>query len=76
MSYTSSPTAAGGGYRSLLGRALLKTTELVQTIQEPDVVGNRVLFQLVGLVPGKVSLEGELRVSSLHFLSAPQEFSL
>lgn len=57
--YTSSPSAAGGYYRSLLGRSVLNTLELVQTIQEPNVVGNRVVFRALNLIPGRVFLQGK-----------------
>eukprot|EP00271_Cylindrocystis_brebissonii_P009068 TRINITY_DN23685_c0_g1_i1.p1 TRINITY_DN23685_c0_g1~~TRINITY_DN23685_c0_g1_i1.p1 ORF type:complete len:296 (+),score=18.18 TRINITY_DN23685_c0_g1_i1:83-889(+) len=56
--FTSNPTAAGGYYRSLLGRTLLKTKEMVQTIAAPNRVGNRVTFDALNFVPGKVTLEG------------------
>eukprot|EP00897_Mesotaenium_endlicherianum_P004382 jgi/Mesen1/3972/ME000210S03217 len=56
--YTSSPTAAGGSYRSSIGRTLFKTKEMVQTISAPDRVGNRVKFDALALIPGKVALEG------------------
>lgn len=57
--YTSSPTAAGGYYRSLLGRILLNTTELVQTISEPNFAGNRVVFRAFNIIPGRVLLKGK-----------------
>ncbi|KAJ7528690.1 hypothetical protein O6H91_15G014000 [Diphasiastrum complanatum] len=57
VEYSSNPTASGGYYRSAIGRALLKTKEMVQTISPPDIVGNKVAFSLFGLFSGEVSLK-------------------
>eukprot|EP00850_Spirogloea_muscicola_P007648 SM000039S14478 [mRNA] locus=s39:348514:349899:- [translate_table: standard] len=57
--YTSSPTAAGGGYRSAAGRLLLRFHELVQGIAPPDRVTNRVSFAVLGLLQCAVVLQGK-----------------
>ncbi|XP_068643873.1 probable plastid-lipid-associated protein 8, chloroplastic [Aristolochia californica] len=59
--YCSVPTSPGGGYRSALGRLVFKTKEMVQAVEAPDVVRNRVSFSLFGL-GGEVSLKGKLNV--------------
>ncbi|KAG9449249.1 hypothetical protein H6P81_009214 [Aristolochia fimbriata] len=59
--YCSVPTSPGGGYRSAIGRLVFKTKEMVQVVEAPDVVRNRVSFSLFGL-DGEVSLEGKLNV--------------
>ena len=61
VSYTSSPQAAGGRFRSTLGRALFRTHALYQNVVAPDVVANRVEFSLFGRVPGNISLRGPFR---------------
>ena len=61
VSYTSSPQAAGGRFRSSLGRALFQTHALYQNVVAPDVVANRVEFSLFGRVPGSISLRGPFR---------------
>jgi hypothetical protein len=61
VSYTSSPQAAGGRFRSSLGRALFQTHSLYQNVVAPDVVANRVEFRLFGRVPGSISLRGPFR---------------
>jgi hypothetical protein len=58
VAYSSNPTAPGGYYRSLLGRALLKTRDMVQTISAPDGVHNEVAFAAFGFIDGRVSLQG------------------
>lgn len=63
--YCSNPTAPGGYYRSMVGRALLRTDEMVQTLAAPDVVGNKVVFSLFGLLGGEVSLKGNVAIMSM-----------
>ncbi len=65
--YSSNPTAPGGYYRSLLGRALLKTRDMVQTISAPDGVHNRVAFAAFGFIDGQVSLQG-IALSWTHLI--------
>ena len=66
MSYTSSPQAAGGRFRTPLGRALFRTHGLYQNVLPPPpggsapLVANRVEFALLG-VPGAVGLTGPLK---------------
>jgi hypothetical protein len=67
VSYTSSPQAAGGRFRSGLGRALFRTHALYQNVvpgadaSAAPVVVNRVEFALLGGIPGAVGLSGPLR---------------
>ncbi|CAI5457984.1 unnamed protein product [Closterium sp. Yama58-4] len=58
VAYTSRPTAAGGYYRSMLGRTLLRSKDLVQTIYPPNGVHNLVEFDALSLIPGSISLKG------------------
>lgn len=58
--YCSVPTSPGGGYRSALGRLVFKTNEMVQVVEAPETVQNRVAFSLFGFLDGEVSLTGEL----------------
>ena len=66
VSYTSSPQAAGGRFRTPLGRAVFRTHALYQNVLAPPegatapLVANRVEFALLG-VPGAVGLTGPLR---------------
>ncbi|XP_027121644.1 probable plastid-lipid-associated protein 8, chloroplastic [Coffea arabica] len=60
--YCSNPTSPGGGYRSAIGRLFFKTKEMIQVVEAPDIVRNKVSFSLLGLVDGEVSLEGKLNV--------------
>lgn len=60
--YSSNPTSSGGGFRSTLGRTVLKTRDMVQAVKEPNVVGNQVAFNALGVIPGEVTLEGKLSV--------------
>lgn len=59
VEYCSNPTSPGGYYRSAIGRLLLKTNEMTQSIQAPDVVGNRVAFSAFNAIDGEVSLKGK-----------------
>lgn len=58
--YSSNPTATGGYYRSAVGRALLRTKQMMQTVRAPKFVGNKVSFAALGLLDGEVSLKGNL----------------
>ncbi|MQL85178.1 hypothetical protein Taro_017697 [Colocasia esculenta] len=62
--YCSNPTSPGGGYRSAVGRLIFKTTEMVQAVEAPDSVRNRVSFSAFGFLDGEVSLKGKLNVLS------------
>lgn len=59
--YCSNPTSPGGGYRSFLGRLVFKTKEMIQVVEAPDTVRNKVSFSLFGFLDGEVSLEGKLK---------------
>ncbi|XP_052484963.1 probable plastid-lipid-associated protein 8, chloroplastic, partial [Gossypium raimondii] len=59
--YCSNPTSPGGGYRSALGRLFFKTNDMVQAIEAPDSVRNKVSF-IFGFLDGEVSLKGKLKV--------------
>ncbi|XP_050364728.1 probable plastid-lipid-associated protein 8, chloroplastic [Argentina anserina] len=59
--YCSVPTSPGGGYRSALGRLFLKTKEMIQVIEAPDIVKNQVSFSVFGFLDGEVSLTGKLK---------------
>ncbi|KAL5718287.1 hypothetical protein ACHQM5_011205 [Ranunculus cassubicifolius] len=60
--YCSNPTSPGGGYRSALGRMVFKTNEMIQVVEAPDVVKNKVSFSAFGFLDGEVSLKGKLNV--------------
>ncbi|XP_002527973.2 probable plastid-lipid-associated protein 8, chloroplastic [Ricinus communis] len=60
--YCSRPTSPGGGYRSAFGRLFFKTKEMIQAVEAPDTVRNKVSFSLFGFLNGEVSLKGQLRV--------------
>ncbi|KAF9600533.1 hypothetical protein IFM89_009982 [Coptis chinensis] len=60
--YCSVPTSPGGGYRSALGRVVFKTKEMIQVVEAPDVVKNKVSFSAFGFLDGEVSLKGKLKV--------------
>ncbi|PHT40022.1 hypothetical protein CQW23_18876 [Capsicum baccatum] len=64
--YCSNPTSPGGGYRSAFGRLFFKTNEMVQVVEAPDVVKNRVSFSLFGFLDGEVSLKGQLARTSTN----------
>ncbi|EMS60765.1 putative plastid-lipid-associated protein 8, chloroplastic [Triticum urartu] len=59
--YCSVPTSPGGIYRTPLGRLVFKTDDMVQVVEAPDVVRNKVSFSIFGL-DGAVSLKGKLNV--------------
>ncbi|KAG6474647.1 probable plastid-lipid-associated protein 8, chloroplastic [Zingiber officinale] len=60
--YCSRPTSPGGGYRSVIGRLIFKTSEMVQALEAPDIVRNKVTFSILGVLNGEVSLKGKLIV--------------
>ncbi|KAK6927785.1 Plastid lipid-associated protein/fibrillin conserved domain [Dillenia turbinata] len=60
--YCSRPTSPGGGYRSALGRLIFKTKEMIQVVEAPDIVKNKVCFTALGFLDGEVSLKGKLTV--------------
>lgn len=60
--YCSVPTSPGGGYRSALGRVFFKTKQMIQVVEAPACVKNKVSFSLFGFIDGEVSLKGALNV--------------
>lgn len=64
MVYCSNPTSPGGGYRSAFGRLVFKTKEMIQTVEAPDTVRNKVSFSLFGFLDGVVSLKGKIPASA------------
>lgn len=58
--YCSNPTSPGGGYRSALGRIFFKTKEMIQAVEAPNIVRNKVAFSALGFLDGEVSLTGKL----------------
>ncbi|KAK6249352.1 hypothetical protein QUC31_020917 [Theobroma cacao] len=60
--YCSRPTSPGGGYRSALGRLFFRTKEMIQAVEAPDTVRNKVSFSVFGFLDGEVSLKGKLKV--------------
>ncbi|KAG8491117.1 hypothetical protein CXB51_014292 [Gossypium anomalum] len=60
--YCSNPTSPGGGYRSALGRLFFKTKDMLQAVEAPDSVRNKVSFSVFGFLDGEVSLKGKLKV--------------
>ncbi|VFQ60429.1 unnamed protein product [Cuscuta campestris] len=60
--YCSNPTSPGGLYRSALGRLFFKTKEMIQVLEAPNIVRNRVCFSILGFIDGEVSLTGKLNV--------------
>ncbi|XP_010454285.1 PREDICTED: probable plastid-lipid-associated protein 8, chloroplastic [Camelina sativa] len=58
--YCSRPTSPGGGYRSVIGRLFFKTKEMIQGIDSPDIVRNKVSITAFGFLDGDVSLTGKL----------------
>lgn len=57
--YCSNPTSPGGGYRSALGRIFFKTKEMIQGVEAPNIVRNKVSFSALGFLDGEVSLNGK-----------------
>ncbi|KAL6652070.1 hypothetical protein ACP70R_010995 [Stipagrostis hirtigluma subsp. patula] len=76
--YCSVPTSPGGLYRTPLGRLIFKTNEMLQVVEAPDVVKNKVSFTVFGL-EGAVSLKGKLNVMDgkwIQVVFEPPEFKL
>lgn len=69
MVYCSNPTSPGGGYRSALGRLVFKTTEMIQVVEAPDTVRNKVSFSAFGFLDGEVSLKGMCGLGNQFLLS-------
>ncbi|KAJ8758778.1 hypothetical protein K2173_000499 [Erythroxylum novogranatense] len=61
VAYCSRPTSPGGGYRSALGRLFFRTKEMIQVVEAPDTVRNKVAFSAMGFLDGEVSLKGKLK---------------
>lgn len=59
--YCSVPTSPGGGYRSAVGRIFFKTKEMIQGVEAPDTIRNKVSFSALGFLDGQVSLTGKLK---------------
>ncbi|XP_073224047.1 probable plastid-lipid-associated protein 8, chloroplastic isoform X2 [Cicer arietinum] len=59
--YCSQPTSPGGGYRSALGRVFFKTKQMVQVVEAPDIVRNKVSFTALGFLDGEVSLKENVK---------------
>ena len=57
--YCSVPTSPGGGYRSAVGRIFFKTKEMIQAVEAPDTIKNKVSFSALGFLDGQVSLTGK-----------------
>ncbi|PKI32941.1 probable plastid-lipid-associated protein 8, chloroplastic [Punica granatum] len=74
--YCSRPTSPGGGYRSAVGRLFFQTKEMVQALEAPDIVRNKVSFSLLGFLDGEVSLKGKLKALDYEWIQvifeAPQ----
>lgn len=66
MVYCSTPTSPGGGYRSALGRLVFRTKEMIQAVEAPETVRNKVSFSLLGFLDGEVSLKGR-PICKRHF---------
>ncbi|XP_074317372.1 putative plastid-lipid-associated protein 8, chloroplastic [Silene latifolia] len=58
--YCSNPTSPGGGYRSAIGRLIFNTKEMIQAVEAPDIIRNKVSFSAFGFLDGEVSLKGKL----------------
>ncbi|KAL9252213.1 putative plastid-lipid-associated protein 8, chloroplastic [Drosera capensis] len=59
--YCSRPTSPGGLYRSALGRLFFQTKEMIQALDEPDTVRNKVSISALGFLDAEVSLKGKLK---------------
>ena len=69
--YCSIPTSPGGGYRSALGRLFFKTKEMIQAIEAPDTVLNKVSIRAFGFLDGEVSLKGMPSTILLYEMEYP-----
>lgn len=59
MVYCSNPTSPGGGYRNAFGRLFFKAKEMIQVVEAPDIVRNKVHFSALGFLDVEVSLKGK-----------------
>ncbi|CAK7354262.1 unnamed protein product [Dovyalis caffra] len=59
--YCSNPTSPGGGFRIAFGRLVFKTKEMIQAVEAPDTVRNKVSFSALGFLDEEVSLKGKLK---------------
>ncbi|XP_020227867.1 probable plastid-lipid-associated protein 8, chloroplastic, partial [Cajanus cajan] len=59
--YCSRPTSPGGGYRSAFGRLFFNTKQMVQAVEAPDIVRNKVVLSVLGFLDVEVSLKGKLK---------------
>ncbi|GAU15181.1 hypothetical protein TSUD_09190 [Trifolium subterraneum] len=66
--YCSQPTSPGGGYRSALGRVFFKTKQMVQVVEAPDIVRNKIEFTALGFLDGEVSLKGKLKALDTEWI--------
>lgn len=58
MAYCSRPTSPGGGYRSAIGRLFFNTKQMVQVVEAPDIVRNKVSLSVLSFLDVEVSLQG------------------
>ncbi|KAK7384823.1 hypothetical protein VNO78_30526 [Psophocarpus tetragonolobus] len=58
--YCSRPTSPGGGYRSAIGRLFFNTKQMVQAVEAPDIVRNKVVLSVFSFLDVEVSLKGKL----------------
>ncbi|CAN1782959.1 Probable plastid-lipid-associated protein 8, chloroplastic [Linum perenne] len=76
VAYCSNPTSPGGGYRSAIGRLFFKTKEMVQAVEAPNTIRNKIKFSLLGFLQGEVSLKGKLKALDSNWIKvifeAPQ----
>ncbi|KAK5824665.1 hypothetical protein PVK06_019446 [Gossypium arboreum] len=47
----------GGSYRSTMGRLFFKTNDMVQAVEAPDSIRNKVSFSIFGFLDREVSLK-------------------
>jgi len=58
VAYCSRPTSPGGGYRSAIGRLFFNTKQMVQVVEAPDIVRNKVSLSVLSFLDVEVSLQG------------------
>ncbi|KAH1203227.1 putative plastid-lipid-associated protein 8, chloroplastic [Glycine max] len=61
VAYCSRPTSPGGGYRSAIGRLFFNTKQMVQVVEAPDIVRNKVSLSVLSFLDVEVSLQGKLK---------------
>ncbi|XP_057422515.1 probable plastid-lipid-associated protein 8, chloroplastic isoform X2 [Lotus japonicus] len=66
--YCSQPTSPGGGYRSAFGRLFFKTKQMIQVVEAPDIVRNKISFSAFGFLDGEVSLNGKLKALDTEWI--------